>query len=1102
MKQKVFYLFAMLCFAQAMMAQPKENSRFFPANSIHCTNAITSMYDNDTIYYSLHTGNDTIVDGKSCVQLWSSLMPEAPNLIYEDGGKVYINYNIYDYGDEDWMLLYDFSLSEWHVGDKIHDPLYVEDLDFSIDSVSTITLLNGEERQVAHYGNNTTLIYGLGFVGEPFFEIYNRLDFEDGSYAHPISFYYNGELLWGNNKNEDIPTTPKTYLVTEGKQWAVCTYSFRGDHWTNTYRLQGDTTINGKTYKIEHESQEADLSDMRPSGRYMREENGKVYTIVDKDKREELFFDYTMQIGDTLRYNPNIDYYGNVSDSYQCIRLAAIRDTVMPNGDGKVRKAYHVQSGRYDEGVYRFDESLDGPYIFIEDIGFIFDGLSHPTIDIDGSWSTLLYVQEDYTTLYMADQEPKLFSKDTKWYGKICERYNSGRSESYYNLTYHIGSDTITDRGFGQNLYRNNEYWGTLITKGEQVWIYPSHNLIKEFDVDSQKPFLLYDFSLQPGDTLYYDDYRPLGFSREKPKDGYFRYMVAKKVYNTCGRKVIEFDRGYKWAEGIGRLGAPILNIWRILTTNGDGITEGIDRVEENGQVIYSNGIIVNPDIEPWLKAGMTWTENKQYTKDGAIVSRKVTISEGNTPGYYKVSSDDSEYEPPFEALEVVNDKIYGHGFGDIFLLYDFSLKVGDKISLLKYYCYGIYHNTYKYDQCYVTKVDTAVYNGIPRKRITLSGDREDVWVEGIGSLTRVFPIDAVNYDLCVNAIFSEVVECTYNGETLYHKSFTPTIKKGYGIYQGDTYLEAYTLDESKEVTDSTDYARWHDKTVLYFDVDTIGQNAFTGATLRQGQILYFTERLNAICKDAFTGINILRRTSQEAKFTDDLTLVFAGEEAPNIDENYIMDYAANTYYTNIAVPDIKTYVAKDLQWTYAYQMMTIDDLLRGYISPENEVVVSDSAGVDLEVGVIEDNTLTGVAALYVAASPKKDIPVRIGDGENKDIYSRAPAWMCYTVEVVMTDSKGDTLYTDKQQCNAYDKCYFEVKLTTLPEDGIVCVYSRSIDQYGNASNWTMKKIHLMNIDSIAAPENHSPYYDLQGREVARPTRGIYIKDGRKVVIK
>ena len=299
----------------------------------------------------------------------------------------------------------------------------------------------------------------------------------------------------------------------------------------------------------------------------------------------------------------------------------------------------------------------------------------------------------------------------------------------------------------------------------------------------------------------------------------------------------------------------------------------------------------------------------------------------------------------------------------------------------------------------------------------------------------------------------------------------------------------------------STDYARWHDKTVLYFDVDTIGPNAFTGATLRQGQILYFTERLNTIFKDAFTGINILRRTSQEARITDDLTLVFAGKNAPNIDKNRIIDYANSTYYVNFVVPDIKTYVAKDLQWTYAYQMMTIDDFIAGYISPENEVAVSDSTGVDLEVGVVDDGTDNGITVVYATARPKKDIPVRIGDSNGGDIYSRAPAWMRYTVEIKVTDSKGGTLYTEKKQCSAYEECHFETILTSLPEDGIVCVYSRSIDQYGNASDWTMKKIHLMNIDSIAAPENHSPYYDLMGREVAHPTRGIYIKDGRKVIV-
>ena len=32
--------------------------------------------------------------------------------------------------------------------------------------------------------------------------------------------------------------------------------------------------------------------------------------------------------------------------------------------------------------------------------------------------------------------------------------------------------------------------------------------------------------------------------------------------------------------------------------------------------------------------------------------------------------------------------------------------------------------------------------------------------------------------------------------------------------------------------------------------------------------------------------------------------------------------------------------------------------------------------------------------------------------------------------------------------------------------------------------------------------KSFTPYYDLMGRPVNHPTRGIYIKDGRKIVIK
>ena len=325
-----------------------------------------------------------------------------------------------------------------------------------------------------------------------------------------------------------------------------------------------------------------------------------------------------------------------------------------------------------------------------------------------------------------------------------------------------------------------------------------------------------------------------------------------------------------------------------------------------------------------------------------------------------------------------------------------------------------------------------------------------------------------------------------------------PTTKRGYGIYHGDTYLYRYTIDESKEVTDSTDFARWYDKTVIYFDVDTIGPNAFSGATFRQGQILYFTERLNTIFKDAFTDINIIKRTSQESLMSDDLTLVFAGANPPGIDKNHIMDYADSTYHINYVVPDLAAYIEDDIQWTYT-TLMTIDDFVQGYISPENEVTVNDSTetNVSLQPGTNQDGNID----LVVHARPRKEIPVRIGEGENKDIYSRAPAWMRYTMELRITDSEGTELYAGEMQCSAYGECQFNVSFA-CPTNNIIHIYSRSIDMFGRATEWAITTINLdTSISPTVAPNTDTPYYDLQGRPVAHPTRGMYIRNGRKVIL-
>ncbi len=1058
----------------------------------HIRTQVPYIDDRYTTDVFMWVEGDTIVDDISCKKLYK----QTRNVKDSSMGTIEVGYCRQE-GDkyyQDGKLMFDFGLGE---GDMFATSTENEEAGFfyTVVSIGDTLLLDGLPRKYmviapSYEGmiksNHTDIwVEGIGSLSMGIFE--NDFYYMDGLKKELQCCSYNGTYIY--KKKEET----KTYLVTEGKEWAEA--NDKGEFETTIiYRLQGDTIINGKTYK-QTWIRPNESSQMQQWPRYMREENGKVYISSGGDS-EDLWFDYTAQVGDTLCFKEGSDYGIVCSVDY----------AAWPPIDKQYMR-YKVQLGILKDGYEKpyFGEQ----YIYVyegigvlnsEDYGY---GLGGHNLSSYSHGRRLLYVKQGDTILYQREEEnpkeqSKFFADDTKWYGSEIE-YRWGRPSSHYGLTYHIGADTLTDRGFGQNLYRNDEYWGTFITKGEQVWLYPGEALFKEFYAESREPFLLYDFSLQPNDTLYFT-WNTLGFSREIPEDEYFERMVVKNVYHTSGRKVIVFDKGYRWAEGIGCLGGPILNLWRLMTTNGDGWRESIDRVEANGQVIYSNGEFVDPNIESWLKAGMAWTENKQYTKDGDIVTRKVTISEGDTPGFYKVSSNDSKYKLPFTRLQVTNNKVYGHGLGDVFLLYDFSLKVGDKIFLLKYYCHGIDKYTYEYDQCYVTKVDTVVFNGVPRKRIILSGDREDVWVEGIGSLTRVFPIDGViDYEYySENAFFSEVVECTYNGETLYHKSFISDAPKGYGIYHGDSYLYRYTIDESKEVTDSTDFARWYDKTVIYFDVDTIGPNAFSGATFRQGQTLYFTERLNTIFKDAFTDINIIKRTSQESLMSDDLTLVFAGANPPGIDKNHIMDYADSTYHINYVVPNLAAYIEDDIQWTYT-TLMTIDDFVQGYVSPENEVTVNDSTetNVSLQPGTNQDGNID----LVVHTRPRKEIPVRIGEGENKDIYSRAPAWMRYTMELRITDSEGTELYTGEMQCSAYGECQFNVSFA-CPANKIIHIYSRSIDMFGRATEWAITTINLdTSISPTVAPSTDAPYYDLQGRPVAHPTRGIYIRDGRKVVM-
>lgn len=215
----------------------KAGQRFFLANSIRCLNALIFNYTQnetgeifkispDTIYIEVWTGNDTIVDGRKCVTLWNQYerdmseypnrVPVTPNVplyagaVYEaENGYVYL----YEYEYGEWTILYDFSDSNWEIGDELYvmdnyGPLY-EPFFEEITELLSCTLCNGEEVAVAN-----GLMYGIGYNDRSFFSplretnLYVPVDI-------PVEFYRDGVLLYQRfkrgNPHSGIDADSKTY---------------------------------------------------------------------------------------------------------------------------------------------------------------------------------------------------------------------------------------------------------------------------------------------------------------------------------------------------------------------------------------------------------------------------------------------------------------------------------------------------------------------------------------------------------------------------------------------------------------------------------------------------------------------------------------------------------------------------------------------------------------------------------------------------------------------------------------------------------------------------------------------------------------------------
>ena len=365
------------CYSTLLHADDK----FFPANSIRCTNAIVVNFaemdmtiPRDTIYYEMWTGNDTIVDGKSCVTLWQqfdrdittvtyphkAFTPELEGVIYEaDNGYVYLNYLNGD--GSNWNFLYDFSSPNRKEGDTIY--LGTNDMDEEvyspIERVDTYTLHNGEKVQIVD-----GLLYGIGDIYAPFFfPGFMWLSFN--AYVpiyEPINFYRNGEMVWGTPHDMRSPlAVDENYLAVDGKEWNIKTTVIQeGVPYTSDVCMwvNGDTIVDDirykKLYKLETPRWEGGEEGFEVG--YCRQNGNKYY------QNGRMLFDFELP---TIAGGMEID--GN--EGLHAL-VAQVSDTVL--ADGIVRRT---------QTMYWWD-GYDGELVDVNAIDIWVEGIGSLTMGV------------------------------------------------------------------------------------------------------------------------------------------------------------------------------------------------------------------------------------------------------------------------------------------------------------------------------------------------------------------------------------------------------------------------------------------------------------------------------------------------------------------------------------------------------------------------------------------------------------------------------------------------------------------------------------------------------------------------------------------------
>ena len=99
-------------------------------------------------------------------------------------------------------------------------------------------------------------------------------------------------------------------IVEDGKQWNVL-FSYpwsppEPQHkYTDIYKIEGDTLVDGVSYKVMYATRNEDLTGWNLWGFLRETEDGQVFSRRPSTSDEQLLYDFSMEVGDTIIMNGN-----------------------------------------------------------------------------------------------------------------------------------------------------------------------------------------------------------------------------------------------------------------------------------------------------------------------------------------------------------------------------------------------------------------------------------------------------------------------------------------------------------------------------------------------------------------------------------------------------------------------------------------------------------------------------------------------------------------------------------------------------------------------------------------------------------------------------